>query len=426
MRKNIAAMVVVATGGVFMAGSAAATCLNFDSVKTERPYSLGITDVTLNGTCQFVTESTAQGFIDTLRTTSLSRWFTGANTNTDQITAEASFNSLFVTLKFDTQGGTHLKFQIPSLNIAKDFTGQTRDESIDMLEDYLKKENVIGDIMNYQAKNSPFSPITGEGGLIPSALGSDFGSSITDVATNVAAPAALAKEASLDGKTSNLMGVGASYSSTKINSTTVKSINLPLSYTFRNDIDPRRQLVLQLPITYIDTGGAKTVHAGFGVAYRFPMSDNWTLTPNVKYSVVGSEDLASVASLYSASIGSAYIIPFQGFDLAIGNMLGLYKTGKFSAGDYSFNPSVTTTGMRNGIMLLQPVTVKGTKMSLEYSLIDTRYFGDKPFADNSQEIGITLGTNKSAFSARSFLRAGLGYATSKNGDTWKINFGYWF
>lgn len=423
MRKNIATL-VVATGGIFVAGSAAATCVNIADVLTERPYTLSINDTTI-GRCATVTASTAEGFIDALKHNQLHGTFPGANNATDGISTQGSFNSLLTQLTFQPSSA-QLNFAIPGLGINQNFNGTTRDESLEQLKDYLKNNNVIGKIMNYQAKNSPFSPITGEGGLIPTALAADFGSSITDVATNVAAPAAQAKEASQNGKTSNLAGVGLSYSSTKVNSTTVKSLNVPLSYTFRNDIDPRRQLVLQLPINYTDVGGAKSVHAGFGVAYRFPMNDNWTLTPNVKYSVVGSDDLASVSGLYSATIGSAYIIPLKGFDLAIGNMLGVYKTGKFTSGDYSFNPDITTTGMRNGIMLLQPVTIKGTKMSLEYSLIDTRYFGDKPFADNSQELGITLGTNKSAFSARSFLRAGLGYVNSKNGDTWKINFGYWF
>ncbi len=423
MRKNIATL-VVATGGIFVAGSAAATCVNIADVLTERPYTLSINDTTI-GRCATVTASTAEGFIDALKHNQLHGTFPGANNATDGISTQGSFNSLLTQLTFQPSSA-QLNFAIPGLGINQNFNGTTRDESLEQLKDYLKNNNVIGKIMNYQAKNSPFSPITGEGGLIPTALAADFGSSITDVATNVAAPAAQAKEASQNGKTSNLAGVGLSYSSTKVNSTTVKTLNVPLSYTFRNDIDPRRQLVLQLPINYTDVGGAKSVHAGFGVAYRFPMNDNWTLTPNVKYSVVGSDDLASVSGLYSATIGSAYIIPLKGFDLAIGNMLGVYKTGKFTSGDYSFNPDITTTGMRNGIMLLQPVTIKGTKMSLEYSLIDTRYFGDKPFADNSQELGITLGTNKSAFSARSFLRAGLGYVNSKNGDTWKINFGYWF
>ena len=77
-------------------------------------------------------------------------------------------------------------------------------------------------------------------------------------------------------------------------------------------------------------------------------------------------------------------------------------------------------------MLLQPVSWGGSKLSLEYSLIDTRYFGDKPFADNSQEIGITIGTNRRAESAQRYIRAGLTYERTKHNDLVRLNFGYWF
>ena len=421
MNKNIAT-VVVAASGLLMAGTAAATCLNVANVTTERPYTLSISDTTL-GQCASIMPSTAEAFIDALKHTQLHSTFPGANNATDGISALGSFNTLLTKLAF-APSSTQLSFSIPELGIDKNFNGLTRDASLEQFKDYLKTNDVIGKIMHYQAKNSPFSPITGEGGLIPTTMSSDFNDSFSGVASNIGAPSA--KEGSQDSKPNNLIGAGVSYGSGKINDTSTKFLSIPLSYTFRNDIDPRRQLVLQLPITYSDIGGAKSIQAGFGVAYRLPMSDNWTLTPGIKYSAVGSQDLATVAGLYSATIGSAYVIPMTGFDIAIGNMLGVYKTSKFTSGNYSFNPDITTTGMRNGIMLLQPVTVKGTKMSLEYSFIDARYFGDKPFADNSQELGITLGTNKSAYSARSFLRAGLGYAHSKSGNTWKLNFGYWF
>ena len=421
MRKKILAM-AVATGGLWMiAGAASATCGVMGDTLTDRPYTLGISNSTL-GQCATVNATTATDFIDALRIRNLGNSFTGANNNTDGIAVQAGFNSLATQLGF-APSSTALSFDIPELGIHEVFHGNTRDASVDQLEDYLKNNSLMAKVMNYQAKHSPFSPITGQGGLIPTTLDADFGSSFLDVATNVGAAG---KEGNQDGQVGNQFQLGMNVGSGKINGTDTKFLSVPLSYTFRNDIDPRRQLVLQLPVTYSDIGGAKSIQAGFGVAYRIPMSDNWTITPGAKYSVVGSADLATLAGLYSATVGSAYVIPMTGFDIAIGNMLGIYKTGKFSSGDYAFNPEITTTGMRNGIMLLQPVTVTGSKMSLEYSFIDTRYFGDKPFADNSQEVGLTLGTNKSAYSARSFLRAGVGYAHSKSSNTVKLNFGYWF
>jgi hypothetical protein len=401
------------------AATATAQCANIADSLTVRPYALNISDSTL-GLCSGVSAKTAEQFFDSVKSANIGSLFPGANTTTDGISVAAAFNSLPVNLSF-APSSSSLAFSIPGLNVDQVFTGANRDASMDLLEDYLKKNDILGKILNYQAKNSPFSPITGQGGLIPTTLGSDFSSSFTDIATNIAAPAGIAAE----GK-GNLIGAGISYGNGKIGDMKTSVVHIPLSYTFRNDIDPRRQLVFQLPITYSELDGAKSLQGGLGVAYRFPMSDNWTLTPGVKLSFVGSADLATVAGLYSATLASTYIMEMGGFDLAIGNMVGIYKTAKFASGDYSFNPDISTTGMRNGIMLSQPVTLGGSKMSIEYSLIDARYFGDKPFADSSQEVNVTLGTNKSAFSARSFIRGGLGYVRAKDSNMVKVNVGYWF
>lgn len=394
-------------------------CASLETTITDQPFVLFVNNATL-GQCVNINAKTAQGFVDALRTPSLEKNFSGTDTDIDAISATAGFNSLPMHLDF-SQSSSILAFSIPALGINETFIGADRSASLDMLKDYLKKNGMMSKVMNYQAKNSPFSPITGQGGLIPSTIAADFGTSFSDVASNIGSQLPAAGT-----NAGNQIQLNASMSSGKVGTTDIKSFSLPLSYAFRSNSDPRRQLILQLPITYTDIDGAKSVHAGIGAAYRFPVTDHWTLTPNIKYSVVGSADLATVSTVYSATLGSAYVMEFKGFDVAVGNMLGIYKTGKFSAGDYSFDPGITTTGIRNGIMLLQPVTLSGSKLSLEYSLIDTRYFGDKPFSPDSQEIGITLGTNKSALTARSYLRGGLSYEHSRHGNFVKFNFGYWF
>ena len=398
-------------------GALAATC---GGPADDRPYSLAITNTTL-GSCATVDTPTAEKFVDALKAENLKKTLAGSNTDLDAFNTNANFNSLLTQLVF-VENSSKLNFTIPALGISKSFTGATRNDSMELLRDYLETSDVLGRIMNYQAKNSPFSPITGQNGLIPTAIGSDFDSSFTDVVTHVATPAAAGQADSAG----NQVQINASVGFGKSQSQDVKFLSLPLSYSFRNDIDPRRQLIVQMPISYTEIGSAKSIQGSLGLAYRFPITDQWTVTPNVKYSTVGSADLATAAAMYSATLGSAYVMGFDGFDVAIGNMVGIYKTAKFSADDYTFDPNITTTGLRNGVMVLQPVNIRGSKMSMEYSFIDTRYFGDKPFADNSQEIGITLGTNKSAFTARSYLRGGLSYQTSKSGNFWRLNFGYWF
>ena len=201
--------------------------------------------------------------------------------------------------------------------------------------------------------------------------------------------------------------------------------SLPLSYTIRNGMDPRSQLTFSLPITVVKTGDAQTAQTGLGLSYRIPLTDRWSITPSGKYSVVASVDRATLSTLYSASLSSVYVIPMSSFDVAIGNMVGYYKTGKFSSGDYSFNPDITNVATRNGVMVSHPVQL-GRKMTMEYTLVDTRYFGDKPFLDAYQELGVSIGTNKSALDARSFFRGGIQYMRGQSVTGIQANIGFWF
>lgn len=368
---------------------------------------------------------TAQEFIDLTNTSGL-KSVTSTYTDTSQFRAEGLFNAVLIGLSAPAASPT-LTFTVPALGITQTFTGATRDASQDLLSDYLKKNNIIGQIMKLQAQSSPTSPISGQGGLIPTMVSNEFNQNFTEQATNIASPAKVAAQASSAGKTSSLIGVGAGYTSLKFKDISASAISVPLSYTVRNDIDPRRQLSISLPITVVDTDGAMAYNAALGLSYRVPMNDHWTLTPSAQYGVVGSVDLATLAAAYSGSLTSTYIIPKAGYEIVIGNMLSMVKTAEFKGGDYSFSPDITSTVMRNGVMLTQPVSMQGKKMSLEYSLIDTRYLGgDKPYADSSQELGVSIGTNKSAFDARSFVRAGLTLINAKDTKGFRLSVGYWF
>ena len=379
--------------------------------------------VNVNGgaECGITSSETAEGLINLIDTNGLQS-IAPSYQATSQAAISINFNSVPMTGTFSTNSPV-LQVQIPVLGVNQTFNGATREESGDLFLDYLKDNGIIGKIMNYQARNSANSPITGQGGLIPSAIAADFDQNFNNVATQVAAPASVATQQG----TNNLIGVSAQYTNLERNGITTNVTTLPLTYSIRNDIDPRRQLILSVPISVADVNGARSFHLGAGVAYRKPMNDNWTLTPSFKYSLVGSKDLATVAGLYSISVTSAYLFDLPDYDIAIGNMVSYNKTAKFSAGDYAFDPDISTLAIRNGVMLSQPVVLQGKKMTVEYSLIDTRYLGgDRPFASNSQELGITLGTNKNAFYSGSYLRGGLTYITAKGSRGFTANVGYWF
>jgi hypothetical protein len=243
----------------------------------------------------------------------------------------------------------------------------------------------------------------------------DFNSGFTGLATNIKG-----------GESGNLIGVGFGLGQYRQAGITSRSYTLPLSYTFRNDLDPRRQISFRMPITLTDADGSKGYYVGLGGSYRFPVSDNWSLMPTVNYALAGSQDLGALAAIASVSLTSSYIIGFDTFDLAIGNMAGYYKAVKAKSGDYAYDPGISNTVLRNGVMLSHPINIGGSTMSLEYSLVDTNFFGDDLYVNHFDEIGISLGTNKRATSARSYFRSGVSYLHSSKSKGFNVTLGYWF
>ena len=321
-----------------------------------------------------------------------------------------------------TAGSSQVVFSIPALNQVTVFSAKaTRDGNVDDLREYLKSSGgaILDQLQLLLAKASPVDPIAGNPGSMQSQMVmADFDRNFTAFATNIKQGGESA---------SNLIGLGASFGSFTQAGVTNQTVTLPLSYTFRSDLDPRRQLNLYAPISVTTVAGAKSFAANFGVSYRMPITDEWALTPGLGYGVSGSADLGSSAAMLAASVTSQYTIQRDGYDIAIGNTIGIYQSSKLSLGGYSFDPKISNTVFRNGILVSIPTTAFGQKMAYEISYINTLFTGTELYSKQYNEIGLTLGTNKSANSARSFLRAGASYLQGENGITgFRLNVGYWF
>ena len=370
-----------------------------------------------NVTGQTVCDAKVTAFLDALQNFNLSN---AAYTQTSSALVLGRFSDVNIIMSYNANSAV-LSYNFVELGEKGSFAGGTRPASQQQFADFVKKSDIIGRIMRYQADHSISSPITGIGGAIPMAGEADFATAFDTLSHVAAGPADSTGS-------NNQVGIGIGYGSYSVSGSAdrVRTSTIPLSYTIRNDIDPRRQLVFSLPLTLVQIGDANSVHGGLGAAYRLPINDNWTLTPGGKYSVVASRDRATLSTIMSASLMSTYAITLPGYAIAIGNMVGYYKTGKFSSGDYAFDPNIALTMTRNGIMSSLPTTLFGPKMATEVSFIDTRYLGNKPFLASTQELGITVGTNRNAGNVRSFFRAGLSYLRGKDTRGFAANLGYWF
>ena len=339
----------------------------------------------------------------------------------EAIVTAARLNQLAASASF-AQGSATLNFRIPELAVEQSFAGATRVASARLLHDWLKNNSDLrGRMLQYQAANSPINPITGPGGVLTAAVGQDFGASFDEVATRIAT-----SQASAQSGVGNLIGIGVLLSQHRIAGATVRTLSLPLSYTVRNDIDPRRQALLRGGLGAVDSAGSKSYSGRFSAGYRFPMSDEWALTPMLGGSVAGSDAIGYYTGIANASLASTYILERDGYDIAIGNMLGYYRSFKPPGGRDGVDPGLQVFAVRNGILISQPVTIGARKMSIEYGLSDTRYVGEALYQKNAQDLTISLGTNKSLFSARSFFRATLALQKVRDGHGVAINVNYWF
>lgn len=332
------------------------------------------------------------------------------------------YRGLPLTLTTST-GSPAITFLVPALNQTTVFNSKpTRNENVADLRQYLKSDggSVLNQINQLLAKVSPIDPVAGNPNSMQSQMVmGDFDRNFTQFASNSSEPSS--------GPVSNLIGVGLGFGSFRQGGVNSQSLTLPLSYTFRPELDPRRQLTFYAPVSVSTVAGARSYSFNLGASYRIPINDEWALTPGVGYGISGSVDLGSAAAMLAASVTSQYTIRRDGYDVAIGNMLGMYQSQKLSLGGYSFDPKIKNSVLRNGVLVSFPTFAFNQKMAYEVSFINTLYTGTDLYSKQYNEIGLTLGTNKSANSSRGYLRSGVSYLQGQNGiKGFRLNVGYWF
>ncbi len=368
--------------------------------------------------------SSAEAAIESLRTANLAARIN--YTGIEAASVQLNFRGLPMALSFPALDSRTLTFAVPLLGIDQSFTGNgattqaARDDAIEQLKDFVRKGALASRIAKKLAEVSPVDPVAGNPNSLQSRLAAqDFDNAFMAFASRIIAGGPSAN-------LSNMLGLGLRFGTYSQGGLTSKAYTLPFSYTVRPDSDPRRQLTLTLPVTFNDVEGAKTYHIAAGANYRVPIDDDWALTPAVNWGVTGSKDLGSVAQVVSLSLTSTYNIELgANHRIAIGNMIGYYKTLKLTVGDYSFNPDIKNVVFRNGILYSMPTSLLGGGKSVEYSLINTVYTGSALYNKSTNEVGVTLGTNRNA-NARSYQRAGFSYLFSSKTHGISLNFGYWF
>ncbi len=388
-----------------------------------------------------------EDLINDLDEDELKETFRGYDEKRDTVDANIDFRGLEAKIKFDPEEVTEdggegvLVFEVlagEEVIVSEKFTDGDQDELVEEVEAFLTGEGDTETLNSIQAasiEHSPVDPIAGNpGSLANNQLSGQFQEGFSDQASRIAAPERSSKSAgpenageSRDPENHVLLGVRFGRYTAGDRHSAV--FTLPLGYSFRLKEGGRglQKVAIDFPITYAEIEGAEGYAASIGGSMTWGITNRWSLSPAIGVGVTGSLDLVSGGGIGSVSLTSAYTVPFERFDLSIGNMVGYYETLKIEIGDYQFDPGISNMAFRNGLILSIPGTMGRHEVATEVWATDTRFTGDALYSEYQHEFGVSFGLAKSdKFTILHHLRAGVSYMTGDNVSGYALRLGYSF
>jgi len=289
-------------------------------------------------------------------------------TETSIAIVEIDFRGVPFSASFPTSGPA-LRVQVPQCGFEETFIGATRDESVDLFEDFFEEngDDLLTCVSQDAAASSPVDPVAGNPfSLMGRMAASDFDMGFDpDVAPG-------------DGAT-DIGQLGLQFGHFSSGDFDGNQYTIPLRYTINTP--GGYGVILDAPINILSVSGSQAYSGSFGVGLRTPVTENWTVTPVARIGAVGSVEFASASLVYSASASSLVSFEVGGFDIDIGNMFGVYQTGSVSAGDYESDYDLTNYLSRHGVRMGTdlPFQLFGRTPRGEFGVIRTDFFGDDLF-----------------------------------------------
>ena len=341
--------------------------------------------------------------------------------DTDAVDADIEFRGLPLVAHFD-EGSRTLVFRVPSLDIMEIFDEATREASVEAFVDFIKKDGaaILNRIQRALARVSPVDPVAGNPASLQSTL-------VEEAFESGGFSAGGARPQSR-------IGLGVSGGTFKAGDFAGRDMTLPLSYDFGFDEgDPRMKLRFKLPLTWQEVEGASIYAAAPSIAFTWPMTTRWALTPGVSYGATGSVDAASVAQMVGGSLTSDYRItdfPRSGTTLAVTNLVGHVRTLPFSLRGYDFDPGLRNTILKNGVSFERPLGVSlfgDGDLVAQASYAHSWFLGTDLFMNQYHELAVSLGAPFEELEAvTDELRLGVTWTFGKDYNGFAANFGYEF
>lgn len=301
---------------------------------------------------------------------------------------------------------TTLIVNIPQAGITETFKGVTRDESITLFKDFIRDGGTHYKLLKAYAKYSPIDPIAGN----PNSLMAQMGQA--DYMLGHLSPLSSCDCSWSAQPIVNQVQAGVYAGRSFAGGFDTTSITMPLSYSYSPDLN--RAFILDAPFTYLKNGGASSVVGSLGIGFRYPVMNDWSLTPVVRVGASGSLDLCTAGAFVSVGVTSSYNYKIADFNLTLTNYAGYLSSTNLWLTGVNFNYHLQNYTLKNGLKFTtcEALSLCGKSINFSFSIIDS-FFGNKQlYIRHYDEIGMSLIIN--------YLNPYLGY------DCLLLGFSYQF
>ena len=357
-------------------------------------------DITVGDEVEMLSFDTVEEVYETFDQDELGNLFDGYG-GTERVSADIDYRGIAVGLAFamgvsmEDSLSSALTFTVPRLGISEVFEGMTRDESVDLLEDFLEGDgsNIINDINKLLVAESSVDPLAGNPSSLLGSTVSNAFSTATGTGGGDQAAAATTNQTPRTGQ--GWVGLGARFGRYSQGGKDVTVYTLPLGYT--RETESGKTFSINAPITYVKTESADSYKVSLEFSYKHPMTEQWSLTPTLGYGLVGSSDLLSAGQLGSFALTSLYEFKQRvgagGWKIGIANMAGYYETFPIEISGVKIDPDIANQVIKNGLIGTLEHNLFGQQSTTQLYLTDTRFFGDELYSEQYNEVGVFVKPN---------------------------------
>lgn len=323
--------------------------------------------------------------------------------------------------------GTSARIIIPSTGLNRQFTGGTRAQVEDQIEQFLKTEGSaeVAKFLKAMAAQSLVAVTDGNPNSTTAFSAAqtygNYGMDFAETNEEKDSP----KESAGRGGFGIIADVG-TFDANGIKGTTY---SLPLYARFK--LTERVGLNFDLPVNYVDIEGAQVFGLGLGLGLPIKVVPrakgspwHWQLTPFGGASASGSQDFVAGGLLVNGGANSMLAYDFGRCTLSMGNHFSLYEGVPLTIDTYTFDPGVSQQILKNGLKLDVPL---GRRWVFDVYGIHTKFLASAAidqYVTVGGEIGYRLlGKADAAKKKSGYLKFGVYAELGKNFTSAHAQFG---